>query len=53
MDSNKVTPEIALTSNGDGTFTLAIGHKTVNNITLDEALAIISGKELEDGQNLL
>ena len=43
-------PEIALTSNGDGTYTLAIGHKTVNNITLDEALAIISGKEMEDAK---
>lgn len=50
--SDNVTHEIALTSNGDGTFTLAIGHKTVNNITLDEALAIISGKEIEDESSI-
>lgn len=45
---NKVLPEIALTSNGDGTYTLAIGSKSYKNISLDEALAIISGKELEN-----
>lgn len=48
MDSNEVIPKIALTSNGDSTFTLVIGHQITNNITLDEALAIISGKEAEN-----
>ena len=46
--TNEAIPEVALTSNGDGTFTLVIGHQITNNITLDEALAIISGKEAEN-----
>lgn len=48
MSNNEAIPEIALTSNFDGTYTLVIGSKSYKNVSLDEALAIISGKELED-----
>ena len=43
-------PEIALTSNFDGTYTLVIGSKSYKNVSLDEALAVISGEEMEDAK---
>lgn len=46
MDNPK--PEIAFTSEGNGTYTLVIGNETWKSLTLDEVLAIISGKEMED-----
>lgn len=39
--------DIAITSNCNGLYTLVIEHKTYYDITLDEAMAIISGKESE------
>ncbi len=58
---NKVTAETALNgecdhelttyiaSNGDGTYTAIQGNKTWKNLTFDEAVALMNGKELEDG----
>lgn len=42
-------PEIAFTSNGDGTYTLAIGHKTYSNITFEEVITRINSEEAKDG----
>lgn len=46
MDNPK--PEIAFTSEGNGTYTLIIGNETWKSLTLDEVLAIISGKEIDN-----
>lgn len=42
--------DITITSDRNGTYTVVIGHSTYNNKTLDEALAIISGKEIENDE---
>ena len=52
MDSNEVIPEIAFTSNGDGTYTLAIGYKTYSNITFEEVITRINS-EVDNGREVL
>lgn len=40
--------DISITSDGMGTYTLVCGHNTRYGLTLDDCMAIISGKEIEN-----
>ena len=48
MDDIDHETDITITSDGNGTYTIVIGHSTYSGKTLDECMLIISGKEIDN-----